>query len=395
MYKRSALGLPLLSAAYFLGLAEPAAASVKLITLPPRERVEVQLDNPNVTLVEEERLVPLNAGVNEVVFGWSNANIDKGSVQFRCLTDPENIKVLSVSYPPGENTLTWQITSPKATSARVRISYIIGGLDRSFAYRAVTSGDEETLTLRQYIQLHNSANEEFGMAGMWAGFGERFERPIGIHETKRLLVAKFTSVPIRKTYTADFGKFGYLDPTTKQLQIAMHYVLKNDEANGLGRFPLQPGKVRIFQDDGHGTLAFLGEDWGRFTSLDDEMKLYLGQTKDVVVKRTIERRDKVRVLGNLYNYDVIVKYEMENFKDQSVVLDVVESIAAIRREILRDTGRDVEWEFGNEGTLSEMRNAEKSTAQKVVFNVPLPSRGADQKTVKQVHTFHVVIKNEW
>ena len=42
-----------------------------------------------------------------------------------------------------------------------------------------------------------------------------------------------------------------------------------------------------------------------------------------------------------------------------------------------------------------MRNAEKSTADKVVFNVPLPPRGADQKAVKQVHTLHVIIKNEW
>ena len=187
------------------GVTSPAAASVKLITLPPRERVEVQLDNPHVTLVEEERLVPLTAGVNEVVFGWANASIDKDSIQFRCLTDPENIKVLSVSYPPGENALTWQVASPEATSARVRISYIIGRLDKSFAYRAVAAHNEKTLILRQYLQLHNNANEEFGAAGMWAGFGDRFERPIGIHETKRLLSGKFTEVPIRKVYTADLS----------------------------------------------------------------------------------------------------------------------------------------------------------------------------------------------
>lgn len=395
MYKRIVFDLWLPSVVCLLANAGSAAASVKLITLPPRERVEVQLDNPNVTLVEEERLVPLNAGVNEVVFGWANANIDKQSIQFRCLTDPGTIKVLSVSYPPGENALTWQVASPKAISARVRISYIIGGLGKSFAYRAVASRNEETLTLRQYIQLHNNANEEFGMAGMWAGFGERFERPIGINETKRLLVTKFTHVPIRKTYTADLAEFGYLDAAKNQLQIPMHYVLKNDRANGLGRFPLQSGKVRIFQDDGHGTLAFLGEDWGGYTPRDDEMKLFLGQAKDVVVKRTIDRRNKVRVLGNLYNYDVIVKYEIENFKDKGVVLDLAESIAALRREILRDTGRDVEWEFGDQGTLKEMRDAEKSTAEKVVFNIQLPPRGDDQKAVKQVHTLHVVIKNEW
>ncbi len=49
-------------------LASPATAGVKLITLPVRERVEIQLDNPNLTLVEEERVVPLAAGLNDVVF---------------------------------------------------------------------------------------------------------------------------------------------------------------------------------------------------------------------------------------------------------------------------------------------------------------------------------------
>ena len=34
---------------------------IKLITLPVRERVEIQLDNPNATLVEEERIVPLES----------------------------------------------------------------------------------------------------------------------------------------------------------------------------------------------------------------------------------------------------------------------------------------------------------------------------------------------
>ncbi len=136
-----------LAATFTLPAATPVLAGVKLITLPPRERVEIQLDHPGVTLVEEERIVPLAEGVNDVVFAWANTNVDRDSIQFRCLTDPENIKVLSVSYPPGENALTWQVASPRAGSAKVRISYIIGRLDKSFAYRAVASRDERTITL--------------------------------------------------------------------------------------------------------------------------------------------------------------------------------------------------------------------------------------------------------
>ncbi len=379
----------------FAGIAvSPALGGVKLITLPTRERVEIQLDNMNATLVEEERVVPLAEGANEVVFKWANTNIDKSSIQFRCLTDPGEIKVLSVSYPPGENALTWQVFAPRAGSVRVRISYIIGGLDKTFAYRAIATNDEKTLTLWQYLQLHNNSNEAFGEAGMWAGFGERLQRPIGLNETKRLLASRFDNVPITKTYTADFARHGYLDAGKRQLRIPMHYLIVNDADNSMGRFPLMPGKVRIFQDDGQGTVAFLGEDWAPFTPLDDEVSLYLGVARDIVVKRTIVERKARRRFGPIREYDVVVKYEIENFKDKPVVLDIAESMIALRREILGDRSRGVEWVLGDRGTLSEPDEA-KSTADRPVFHVTLPPRGDDQKAVKVEHTFNVIITNEW
>jgi hypothetical protein len=388
---RAGIGL----VAAWMVAGQSASASIKLITLPPRERVEIQLDNPSATLVEEERVVPLVQGANEVVFGWANASIDKDSIQFRCLTDPDEIRVLSVSYPPNENALTWQVYAPKAGAARVRISYIIGQLNKSYIYRAVASHDETSLTLWQYVQLHNLANEEFGTAGMWTGFGERLERPIGIQETKQVLAAKFEGVPIRKAYTASLSEYGYLDEGKRQLRVPMQYVLKNDRDHGLGTFPLMFGKARIFQDDGRGAVAFIGEDWAAFTPRDDELKLYLGVAKDIVVKRTIERRDQVRVLGNLYDYDVVIKYEIENFKDAPAVLDIAESMRAMRAEILRDTGRDVEWELAGEDTLGAAFDKEHSTTERAVFQVELPARGPDDKAEAVTHTLHVRIRNEW
>jgi len=304
--------------------------------------------------------------------------------------------VLSVSYPPGENALTWQVASPKAGSARIRISYLIGQLDKSYAYQATASPDEKQLTLWQYVQLHNRSNEEFGMAGMWAGFGERFERPIGINETKKLLSARFANVPVQKVYLADLAAHGYLDAGKRQLRVPMSYRLKNDAAHGLGLFPLMFGKARIFQDDGQGMSAFLGEDWARFTPRDDEVDLFLGVARDIVVKRTIDRREQKRVLGNLYDYYVVVKYEIENFKDQPAVLDLAESLRALRSEIGINSDRDVEWELGDQGTLGKARmDVEKTTVDRVLFRVELPPRGPDDQAVKTTHTLHVRIRNEW
>jgi hypothetical protein len=402
-------------------LPSTALARIKLITLPVRERVEIQLDNPGATLVEEERIVPLVKGVNQVDFSWANTQIDPNTIVFRVIAGAEgdapeaapkpaaakgqpadapqakplDVKVLSVSYPPNEAALVWQVSSSDSGSARVRISYLLGNLTKSFNYRAVATHDEKTLVLSEYMRIQNLANESFGSTGLWAGFGPRFLKPIGINETKEMLVEKFTEVPIKKTYTCDPQAHGWLDRAQNKLLVPMHYVLKNNKANRLGAAPLQYGKVRIFQDDGHGGTAFIGEDWGKFTPLDDEMRLYIGVAQDVVVKRTIDKNEQHRIAGNLYDREVIVKFEIENFKDKAVVLDISENVRAIRNELYGDNGRDVQWELGKQTTFEEGPDKEKSTFEQLVFLARLPTRGADTKAEKIVHKIHLVLKNEW
>src|SRR5438046_10669075 len=106
-------------------LAMPAYARIKLITLPVRERVEIQLDHESATLVEEERIVPLVKGENQVDFSWANTQIDPNTIVFRVVApagDNKNLqaKVLSVSYPPNEAALVWAVGSSDSASARVR-----------------------------------------------------------------------------------------------------------------------------------------------------------------------------------------------------------------------------------------------------------------------------------
>ena len=416
------LALWFLVAAAVSALPATAMARIKLITLPVRERVEIQLDNPGATLVEEERIVPLVKGVNQVDFSWANTQIDPNTIVFRMIagtdaeapkatakagaaaeakpatakeTKPLDVKVLSVSYPPNEAALVWQVSSSDSGSARVRISYLLGNLTKSFNYRAIATNDEKTLVLSEYMRIQNLANESFGSTGLWAGFGPRFLKPIGINETKEMLVEKFAEVPVKKTYTCDPQAHGWLDRPQNKLLVPMHYVLKNNKANRLGVAPLQYGKVRIFQDDGHGGTAFIGEDWGKFTPLDDEMRLYVGVAQDVVVKRTIDKNENRRIAGNLYDREVVIKFEIENFKDKAVVLDVSENVRAIRNELYGDNGRDVQWELGKDSTFVEGPDKEKSTFDQLLFHIRLPARGADTKAEKIVHKLHLLIKNEW
>jgi len=379
--------------------APTAQARIKLITLPVRERVEVQLDHPSVTLIEEERIVPLVKGLNQIDFSWANTRIDPNTIVFRVVNgegpNPAQVKVLSVSYPPNENALVWQVAAESSGSAKVRISYLLGQLDKSFNYRAVADHDEKTLTLSQYIRLKNFSNEEFGSSNIFAGYGRQFLKPVGLNETRQILMEKYAGVPIRKTYTCSAAQFGYIDRPRNKLNVPMHYVLTNDKAHQLGRTPLPFGKVRIFQDDSRGTVAFLGEDWGKFTPLDDEMRLYLGKSRDIVVIRTIERKENRRIAGNLYDCDIVVKYEIENFKNQPVTLDISENLRQLRDELLGNRPRDVQWELGKQTSFVAGPDKEESTFEKLLFHADLPAKPADGKAKKIVHRLHVVIKNHW
>lgn len=371
-------------------------ARIKLTTLPVRERVEIQLDHSEIALVEEERIVPLVKGINQVDFSWINTRIDPDTLVLRILSatgeQPLNAKVLSVSYPPNETALVWSVAASASGTARMRISYVLEGLTKEFHYRAVANRDEKTLDLAQYLRVGNAANEAYDAAQFWVGVGERFEKSLGLNETKEVQLNRFATVPVRKTYTSDPVKFGYLDRAQDKLKVPMHYVIKNAE-KPLGREALPEGKVRIFQDDGQGGDAFLGEDRASFTPPDDKLELYLGLARDIEVRRTVEHNERQRIAGDLYRYDITLKYEIENFKDKPVTLDIVESVRQIRDELRGDNGRAPEWTLG-EGTLRQP-DPEQSDADKLLFHVDLPARATDNSAQKQIHTLRLTLNNEW
>ena len=396
-------------------LAGPASARIKLVTLPVRERVEIQLDNPQATLVEEERIVTLLEGTNLIDFSWSNTAIDKWTTQFRVLNMPlrgrragdsplmvrpdgrvEMIRVVNVAYPPGENALTWEVYAEKPFAARVRISYLIGNLKRSFNYRAVAETDESSLVLRKYLRLDNYSGEDFGTSGIWAGFGNYFRREIGLNEAKELLIWKFTNVPIRKIYTFDWWLCPQVPNEPDQRYVEMRYVLTNDAKHNLGAFPLQFGKARIFQKDTRGSEAFLGEDWGRFTPVDDEMKLYLGLARDIQVKRKVARNVRHPVKNNVYDQEVVLEYAIRNFKKDAAALDLVEDMNRLRDVFCGQKDHDAEWEIARDETTLPDTQVERKDSHTVEFHVPLKAAPpGDAKVEEVVVQVHIWLRNEW
>ena len=311
----------------------PAQARIKLVALPDRGDTVLRLDNPNATLIEEERVLTLQEGVNKVDFSWNGVFIDVDSIRLAPLSHPEKVTLLNVSYPPNEAALVWEISSAGAWEEKVRISYLLSNIDRLIEYKALADKEETALNLKSYIILRNFSGEDFGKAQVLLDYGKAFEQAISHEETKQLLFFEQAKVPVRKVWKFDAAVQPW-DPEKVQgnVGIPVSYRVENTQSNRLGKSALWGGKVRVYQEDGHGSTIVLGEDAAGLVPVGEKMEVYIGDSRDIVVtqrKMTDNRINLRRNTGNavvLYDTDELITTKIENFKDKPATLTLVQHI---------------------------------------------------------------------
>jgi len=361
--------------AVFLGVGIGAVeARVKLVALPQRGATIIRLDNPRATLIEEERVLTLQKGLNKVDFSWKGVSIDVDSIRLQVLDHPDKVTLLNVSYPPNEAALVWEISSAGNYAERVRISYLLSNIDRLITYKAVADKDETYVSLKSFLVLRNFSGEDFAKARVLLDYGEAFEQGIAHEETKQLLFLKAEKVPITKVWTFDAGKLPW-DPEqleNRNVGIPVSYRIVNDPNSGLGRFALWGGKVRIFQDDGHNSTIFLGEDVTALVPVGEKMELYIGDSRDIVVTQRKQHAYRINERKNddgkivLYDMDEKITARIENFKDKPAVLTMIQHIPG-------------EWEM-----VECNMKYKKKDANTLEFEVRLPARTADGPAVQEL-----------
>ena len=350
-------------------------ARIKLVALPERAATVIRLDNPQATLIEEERVLTLQKGLNKVDFSWKSVSIDADSIRLAALDHPDKVTLLSVSYPPDEAALVWDINSDGDYAETVRISYLLSNIDRLITYKAVANKEETEVDLKSFIILRNFSGEDFDKARVLLDYGEAFEQGIDNEETKQLLFLKAPEVPIQKIWTFDAAKLPW-DPEeleNRNVGIPVSFRIVNDTKSGLGKFALWGGKARIYQDDGHESTIILGEDNAILVPVGEKMELYIGDSRDIVVtqRKTADSRENVRRHNTdrnriiLYDTDEEITAKIENFKDSPAVLTMIQHIPG-------------QWDMEN-CTLDGRRlrldtDYKKKDANTLEFEITLPAR---------------------
>jgi len=349
-------------------------ARIKLVALPERGATVIRLDNPQWTLIEEERVLTLQKGSNKVDFSWKGVSIDADSIRLKALDHPGSVVLMSVSYPPNEAALVWDVNCPDNYAETVRISYLLRNIDRLITYKAIADKPETFVDLKSYLVLRNFSGEDFDKARVLLDYGEAFEQGIDHEETKQMLFDKADKVPITKVWTFDAAKLPW-DPEkleNKNVGIPVSYRIVNNAKSGLGESAMWGGKARIFQDDGQESTIFLGEDVSGLVPVGEKMELYIGDSRDIVVTQRkmtdtqINKRFNNKEKLVLYDTDELITAKIENFKDGEAVLTMIQHIPG-------------EWDMEKCNLKYKKKNANT-----LEFEITLPARNEDGPAVKEL-----------
>lgn len=363
--------------AAILAVVNVAQARIKLVALPERAATVIRLDNPNATLIEEERVLTLQKGLNKVDFSWKAVSIDADSIRLAVLDHPGQVKLLNVSYPPGEAALVWEIASENGYAETVRISYLLRNIDRLVTYKAVADKQETQLDFKSYLVLRNFSGEDFENARVLLDYGEAFEQGIQHEETKRMLFLNKPNVPVTKVWTWDSSKLQW-DPEKvpdKNIGIPVSYRIVNDKKSSLGEYALWGGKARLFQDDGSESTIFLGEDVAAMVPIGEKMELYIGDSRDIVVTQRMMKEEKINIKRSsnrakiiMYDMEEIREAKIENFKDKPATLTMIQHISG-------------EWEMKKRDVNMPYERLDANTLK---FEITLPARNDKGPAVKEL-----------
>jgi len=327
------------------------ARDIDLVTLPPRDEVQLTIYNSeDLTLVKEIRSITFKRGLNRLQFSWANTLIDPTSVHFRPLEHAGEIEVLDTTFP-GERpqVLYWNIQSGFEGQARVEVSYFTSGISWRADYVMITNPAETQATFDGYVTVDNRSGEDYPDARVRLVVGvvnlvekirelarrglvrldKSEERDQARRRAAREMFAKAAQRPAAGAAPADKappkvvkeGLSEYFIFTVEGTQTIKNgwsrrmvsfraaevpfeilyryrrhqygpkpvrfFILVNDEEHEMGSSPLPDGVIRVFRRREGGGLNYYTTQSTKYIPIKEKVELNVGRDDQVVYERTV------------------------------------------------------------------------------------------------------------
>ncbi|MCX7112269.1 MAG: hypothetical protein NTX45_19510 [Proteobacteria bacterium] len=302
-------------------------------------------------------------------------------------------------------TLAWKIESPQSAKFDAELAYVTGGFSWEADYNIVSPEKGNLVDVVGWVTLKNASGKTFKDARvkLMAGDVNKFQPPkpravayamramaaepmpappvsekafdefhlytlankttLRDQETKQIEFVRATAVKMERVYVYDGAQLGGWqvgmmlgsDPgygTESGKKVAVYREFRNSQENNLG-VPLPKGRVRFYAQDGSDqSLQFVGENSIDHTPKDELVRLYTGDSFDLVGER---KRTDFKVNESNHSASESFEIKLRNRKKEPVEIRVVE-------HLFRWTNWDIK---------EKSHPFEKKDAQTVEFRIPL------------------------
>ena len=350
---------------------------------------------------KEEVEAELLSNNNGQIFKIKN-EIYLGHPGYKILPEiPENL----IAKP----TLTWIYSNTGTRLQDIEVSYLTKNMNWKADYVFILNKDDTLAELKGWVSLDNKSGVTYGQAKLKLVAGEvnrvkrerhgyaedrMFMAKFGVAEggfkeeaffeyhiydlarkttiknnqTKQISLLEANDVGIKKELlvygSKDYfrGKHGRGEKIKSPVNVYIKF--KNSKENNLG-MPLPAGIMRLYKQDSSESLQFIGEDKIEHTPLDEEIKLKIGKSFDVVAQRSQLDFQRFGQWVNESEWEIVIK----NHKKEDIVVGVVEPI------------------YGDWKIVSSTHDYQKVDAFTARFDVNVPKDGS-AKIVYKVRVKH-------
>jgi len=324
------------------------ARNIDLVTLPPRDTVQLTIYNSeDLTLVKETRSITFKKGSNRLQFSWAGTLIDPTSVYFRPLEHEGEIEVLDTTFPADRpQVLIWEIDSKFEGQARVEVSYFTSGIAWSADYVMITNPEETQMACDGYVTVVNNSGEDYegAQVRLVVGVVNLVERIAQLAQggpppapgappppelrarAMRMAVAKAegAAMPVPAEAAPRIVKEGLSEyfiftvegeqtvkngwaqrmvsfkarevPFEILYRLREHqygprpvrfFILANDTEHKMGESPLPDGVIRVFRDNGKDGLAYYTTQATKYIPIKEKIELNVGTDDEIVYERVV------------------------------------------------------------------------------------------------------------
>lgn len=355
---------------------QPATVSVK--SLDKAALFKVLEQNYEYDLMSQEKVLDKYEGKDVKLVNWNDYHDRQDSVDATVLSASAQIfKVkedIYLGYPGykvvpeipenliAKPTLVWLYDSVEAGPSTLEVTYLTSNISWKADYVVIVSPDEKTGALSGWVTLDNQSGAQYQNADLTlvAGDVNRVQE-MGMQAPKAMMMARGVMADSsafeekaffeyhrydlnRKTTIKDKqtkqigllasaglglekeliveGQQGYLyqkywEPLKHSVNVYIKF--KNTQANGLG-VPLPAGIMRLYKEDEKGRQLFIGEDRIDHTPIEEDVRLKMGESFDVVAERVQTDYQEVSSKIRESEWEITLK----NRKNEDIVVRVME-----------------------------------------------------------------------